>query len=171
MGRKLPALAAAGLPVITFAQGLNINFNGEEIHAVYAPGGHTDGDTIVHFATSKVVHMGDDFTNGMYPFIDLEAGGGIQGYLKTSEMALKQFPQDTKFIPGHGPLATYADLQKFHRMIQESIATVKAGIDAGKSLEDIQKAGMNEEWKSWGAAFINNSQWIQLVYGSLKGKG
>ena len=81
---------------------------------------------------------------------------------------LKEFPEDAKFIPGHGPLATRADLEKFHRMLVESMATVKAGMDAGKSLEDMQKAGLNAEWKDWGNAFINTSTWLQLVYESLK---
>jgi glyoxylase-like metal-dependent hydrolase (beta-lactamase superfamily II) len=171
MGRKLPPLKPSGLPVITFAQGMSIHFNGEEIKAIHLPNGHTDGDTVVAFTGSKVVHTGDDFVNGAFPFIDLEAGGSIQGYAKNTDNLLKQFPQDTKFIPGHGPLATYADLQKFQKMVNESIATVKTGIDAGKSLEDLQKAGLSEEWKSWGGAFINTPTWIQSVYGSLKGKG
>jgi len=171
MGRKLPPLKPSGLPVITFAQGMSIQFNGEEIKAIHAPNGHTDGDTVVVFTNSKVVHTGDDFVNGAFPFIDLEAGGSIQGIAKNADNLLKQFSQDTKFIPGHGPLASYADLQKFQKMVNESITTVKTGIDAGKSLEDLQKAGLSEEWKSWGAAFITTPQWIQFVYGSLKGKG
>ena len=117
------------------------------------------------------VHTGDDFTNGMFPFIDLGAGGSIQGVAKNAERLLKELPQDVKIIPGHGPLATRADLEKFHRMLVESMATVKAGMDAGKSLEDIQKAGLNAEWKDWGNAFINTNTWLQLVHESLKAKG
>jgi cyclase len=170
MGRKVPPLAPAGLPVITFGQSLTIHFNGEAIKATHAPNGHTDGDSIINFTTSKVVHTGDDFTNGVFPFIDLGAGGSIQGVAKNAENLLKELPTDVKIIPGHGPLATRADLEKFHRMLVESMATVKAGMDAGKSLEDMQNAGLNAEWKDWGNAFINTNTWLQLVHESLKAK-
>jgi glyoxylase-like metal-dependent hydrolase (beta-lactamase superfamily II) len=170
MGRTVPPSPPAALPVITFGETLTIHFNGEAIKATHAPAGHTDGDSIIYFSNSKVVHTGDDFTNGAFPFIDLGVGGSIQGVAKNAERMLKEFPQDTKFIPGHGPLATRADLEKFHRMLVESMATVKAGMDAGKSLEDLQKAGLNAEWKDWGNAFIDTNTWIQLVYESLKSK-
>jgi glyoxylase-like metal-dependent hydrolase (beta-lactamase superfamily II) len=170
MGRKVPPSPAVALPVITFGDTLTIHFNGEAIEATHAPSGHTDGDSIIHFTKSNVVHTGDDFTNGMFPFIDLGVGGSIQGMAKNAERLLAELPQDVKIIPGHGPLATRADLEKFHRMLVESMATVKAGIDAGKSLEDIQTAGIDAEWKDWGNAFINTATWIQLVHESLKGK-
>jgi hypothetical protein len=83
---------------------------------------------------------------------------------------LKEYPADTKFIPGHGPLATRADLEKFLSMLNASMKAVQSGIDGGKSLEDIQKAGIGDEWKSWGAAFINNETWIGLVHESLMKK-
>jgi glyoxylase-like metal-dependent hydrolase (beta-lactamase superfamily II) len=171
MGRKMPPLKPSGLPVITFGQELTIHFNGEPIQAHHAPAAHTDGDSIIYFSNSKVVHTGDTFTNGMFPFIDVGAGGSIQGYAKNAEAMLKAFPQDAKYIPGHGPLATRADLEKFQRMVTESMAAVKTGMDAGKSLEDLQKAGVGDEWKSWGNAFINTATWVQLVYESLKSKG
>ena len=168
MGRKMPPLKPSGLPVITFGQSLNINFNGEEIKATHAPNGHTDGDTVVYFSSSKVVHTGDDFTNGMFPFIDLGVGGSIQGIAKNAERMLKEYPADVKYIPGHGPLATRADLEKFSRMLNDSMKAVKAGMDAGKSLEDMQKAGIGDEWTSFGNAFINTATWVQLVHESLK---
>jgi glyoxylase-like metal-dependent hydrolase (beta-lactamase superfamily II) len=167
-GQKVPPLPPAGLPVITFGEGLTIHFNGEGIVLVHAPAGHTDGDSIIFFPTSKVVHMGDDFFNGGFPFVDLAAGGSVQGVAKNVAMALEAFPEDVKFIPGHGPVGTRADLQKFHRMLVESMATVRTGIDAGKSLEDLQKAGVGDEWKAWGSGFIPTGFWIQTVYESLK---
>ena len=170
MGRKQPPLKPSGIPVITFGQSMSIHWNGEEIKATHAPNGHTDGDSIIHFTNSKVVHTGDDFVNGAFPFIDLGAGGSIQGIAKNAERMLKEYPADTKFIPGHGPLASRADLEKYLAMLNASIKAVQAGIDAGKSLEDIQKAGIGDEWKSWGAAFINTETWIGFVHESLKKK-
>jgi glyoxylase-like metal-dependent hydrolase (beta-lactamase superfamily II) len=115
--------------------------------------------------------MGDNFFNGFFPFVDLDSGGTVQGMAKDVAMALETFPQDVKIIPGHGALATRAELQKFHRMLVESMATVEAGIKAGKSVEDLQKAGLDEEWKEWGTGFIPTNFWIQTVYDSLKPKG
>jgi len=170
MGRKQPPLKASGLPVITFGQTLSIHFNGEEIKATHAPNGHTDGDSIIHFTNSKVVHTGDDFVNGGFPFIDIGAGGSVVGVAKNAERMLEEFSADTKFIPGHGPLASRADLEKYLGMLNASIKTVQAGIDAGKSLEDMQKAGIGDEWKSWGSGFINTPTWVQFVHESLKKK-
>ena len=170
MGRDVPPLKASGLPVITFGQTLSIHFNGEEIKATHAPNGHTDGDSIIHFTTSKVVHTGDDFVNGGFPFIDIGAGGSVVGVAKNAERMLKEYSADTKFIPGHGPLASRADLEKYLAMLNASIKTVQAGIDGGKSLEDMQKAGIGDEWKSWGSGFINTPTWVQFVHESLKKK-
>ncbi len=156
--------------MITFGKDLTINFNGEAIKATYAPNGHTDGDSIIYFPTSNVVHTGDDFTNGVFPFIDIGVGGSVQGVAQNAEMMLKEFPKDAKYIPGHGPLGTRDDVEKFHHMLVDSIQTVKAGMDAGKSLEEIQKAGFKPEYKDWGNAFINTATWLQLVYESLKPK-
>jgi glyoxylase-like metal-dependent hydrolase (beta-lactamase superfamily II) len=167
-GQKVPPLPAAGLPVITFGEGLTIHFNGEGVVLIHAPAGHTDGDSIIFFPTSKVLHMGDHFFNGAFPYVDLASGGSVQGMAKNVAMALEAFPEDVKIIPGHGPLATRADMQKFQRMLVESMATVKAGIDAGKKLEDLQKAGLGDEWKDWGTGFIPTNFWIQTVYESLQ---
>jgi cyclase len=170
-GQKVPPMAAAGLPVITFGESLTIHFNGEAIRAIHAPAGHTDGDSFIYFPTAKVVHLGDHFFNGAFPFVDLGSGGSVQGMAKNIAMAIETFPEDVKFIPGHGALGTRADLQKFHRMLVESMATVEAGIKAGKSLEDLQKGGLDAEWKDWGSGFIPTAFWIQTVYDSLKQKG
>jgi len=169
-GNKVPPLPPEGLPVITFDEGMTIHFNGEAVELVHAPAGHTDGDSLIYFSGSKVLHMGDHFFNGRFPYVDLASGGSVQGMAKNVAMALEKFPQDVKIIPGHGALATRADLQKFQRMLEESMATVKAGIDAGRSLEELQKAGLDAEWKDWGSGFIPANFWIQTVHESLQQK-
>jgi glyoxylase-like metal-dependent hydrolase (beta-lactamase superfamily II) len=167
-GNKVPPLPAAGLPVITFGEGMTIHFNGEAIRLVHAPAGHTDGDSLIYFPASKVLHMGDQFFNGRFPFVDLASGGTVQGLAKNVKMALDTFPADVKIIPGHGALAGRADLEAFQRMLEHSLATVKAGIAAGKTLEQLQQAGLGDQYKDWGSGFINLAFWIETVHDSLK---
>jgi glyoxylase-like metal-dependent hydrolase (beta-lactamase superfamily II) len=114
------------------------------------------------------VHLGDQFTNGMFPFVDLGSGGRVQGIAATVKRVLEEFPTDVKIIPGHGPLAARADLERYGRMLDESIAAVQAGIDAGKSLEEMQRGGLSAEWKGWATGFRTQEYWIESVYQSLQ---
>ena len=167
-GNKVPPLPPEGLPVITFGEAMTIHFNGEAIQLIHAPAGHTDGDSLIYFPTSNVLHMGDHFFNGRFPYVDLGSGGTVQGMAKNVKMALDAFPADVKIIPGHGALATRTDLETFHRMIEHSLQTVKAGISAGKSLEELQQAGLGNQYEDWGSGFIPADFWIQTVYESLQ---
>jgi cyclase len=167
-GNKVPPMSPAGWPVITFGESLTIHFNGEAIRAIHAEPGHTDTDSLIYFPASNVLHMGDQFTNGMFPFVDLGSGGRVQGIARTVAKVLAEFPANLKIIPGHGPLAERADLERYGRMLEESIAAVQSGIDAGKSLEEIQKAGLKEEWKGWVTGFRTQDYWIESVYLSLR---
>ena len=109
-GREFKPLAAVGLPSITYDQGLSIHFNGEEIRAVHFPNGHTDGDTVLFFTGSNVVHLGDDFFAGRFPFVDLDSGGTVEGLWRNVGELLKQIPSDAKLIPGHGAVSNVNDL-------------------------------------------------------------
>jgi cyclase len=169
-GDKIPPLPKEGLPVITFGESLSIHFNGEEIKAIHFPHGHTDGDSVIFFTGSNVVHLGDDFFVGRFPFVDLASGGSVQGLIANIEKVLAQVPADVKIIPGHGPLSTPADLKAYHRMLVETSGIVQTKIKAGKDLATIQKEGLPEEWKEWGSGFINTETWIQILHESLQGK-
>lgn len=169
-GEKIPPLAKEGLPVITFGESLSIHFNGEEIKAIHFPHGHTDGDSVIFFTGANVVHMGDDFFVGRFPFVDLASGGSVQGLIANIEKVLAQVPADVKIIPGHGPLSTPADLKAYHRMLVETSGIVRTKMQAGKDLATIQKEGLPEEWKEWGSGFINTETWIQILHESLQGK-
>ncbi|MFY9554216.1 MAG: MBL fold metallo-hydrolase [Blastocatellia bacterium] len=172
-GELKPASGAAAaapkeaLPVITFDQALSVHFNGEEIRAIHYPRGHTDGDSVIFFTSSNVVHMGDDFFNGMFPFIDLNSGGDVAGYERNVATAITKIPAGAKIIPGHGPLATIDDLKAFHAMLVETIGIVQQRMKAGKTLEQIQAEGLPEKWKSWGNGFINTKTWINIIHQSL----
>jgi cyclase len=155
------------LPVITFDESASVHFNGEEIRLLHHGPGHTDGDSIIYFTGANVVHMGDQFFNGRFPFIDLGSGGSVEGFIKTVETVLNKMPADAKIIPGHGALATVDDLKTFHGMLLETTGSIKKAIADGKTLEEVRAAGLPEKWKDWGTGFINTGRWIEIVYNSF----
>jgi len=165
-----PASPKEALPVITFDQSLAVHFNGEEIRAIHYPHGHTDGDSVIFFTSSNVVHLGDDFFAGRFPFVDLESGGSVEGLIKNIGELLGKIPEGAKLIPGHGPLSTLDDLKSYHRMLQQTTEIVRQKISAGKTLEQIKSEGLPEEWKPWGAGFIKTDRWVETIYNSLSAK-
>ena len=115
-----------------------------------------------------VVHTGDLFFNGRFPYIDLGSGGSVVGYADAVRALERQIPSDARIIPGHGDLATHDDLKRFTRMLEESTALVRAGIETGKSLEQIQDGGVPGEWTGWGQGFVDDDRWLSIVYESLR---
>jgi cyclase len=166
-GEKIPASPKEALPVVTFGDRVSVHFNGEEIKVIHFPAGHTDGDSVIFFTGSNVVHMGDDFFVGRFPFVDLASGGSVQGLTEDVGKILAQLPADVKIIPGHGPLSNKAELEKFHGMLKETTGIVQQRMKAGKSLEAIQAEGLPETWKEWGSGFIDTKMWLSIVYESL----
>lgn len=164
MGRAFPAEPKEAWPVITFDHSLSIHFNGEEIKVFHMFPGHTDGDSVVFFTGSKVVHMGDQFIANGFPFIDWGSGGDVEGFAKNVETVLTQLPPDTKVIPGHGPLSTYADLKAYHRMLVGTTDFVRKQMAAGKSLDAIKTEGFPAEWKPFGEGFIKAEMWIEAIH-------
>jgi cyclase len=167
-GRATEAAPKEALPVVTFEDGVTLWFNGEEIEVVHVPHGHTDGDSIIFFKGSNVVHMGDQFFNGMFPFIDVASGGDVAGYVKNVADMVARIPADAKIIPGHGPLGTLEDLKKFHTMLAKTTDIVRQEIAKGMSLEEAKKAGLPEEWKGFATGFVTTERWVESVYTGLK---
>lgn len=165
-----PASPKEALPVITFNQTLTVHFNGEEIRAIHFPHGHTDGDSVVFFTSSNVVHLGDDFFAGRFPFVDLESGGSVEGLAKNIGDIITKIPEGAKLIPGHGPISTVEDLKSYHRMLLETTEIVRNKISGGKTLEQIKSDGLPEEWKPWGTGFIKTDLWIETIHKSLTKK-
>lgn len=157
------------LPVVTFDDALSIHFNGEEIRAFHIPHGHTDGDALIHFTGSNVLHMGDDFFSGLFPFVDIDNGGDVEGLSRAISEVLANVPADIHIIPGHGPLSSVDDLRTYHRMINETIEMVRGKIEAGMSSEEVQSEGVGEEWADWGWQFISAERWLDTVHRSLSG--
>jgi len=147
---------------------MSLYFNGEEIRLTHLPAGHTDGDTLVHFMGSNVLHMGDHFFVDVFPFIDLNGGGSVEGFLTNIEKVLQTLPQGTKIIPGHGPLAGREELERFVATVRESVSLVRAKREAGKTLAQVKAEGMPEKFKPWGAGFINQDTWLETVFTSLE---
>ena len=154
------------LPVITFDDDVTVHFNGENITLIHMPRGHTDTDSVVMFEDSNVVHMGDHFFNGSFPFVDLANGGTVQGYLSNLEKALSWIDDDTSVIPGHGPLGSKADLLAFYNVVKDTSTTIRVMKSQGVSAEEAVTEGLSDEYESWGQGFINEQRWIETVFAS-----
>ncbi|HVS64506.1 MAG TPA: MBL fold metallo-hydrolase [Thermoanaerobaculia bacterium] len=165
--REAPPAPEEALPVITYDDGISVHFNGEEIRVVHLPAGHTDGDSYVHFTGSNVVHLGDDFFSGRFPFVDLSSGGSVEGLRDNIARLLEELPADVEVIPGHGPLSTMDDLRAYHEMLVDTIDQVRKAKSGGKTLDEVKAAGFGERWAGWSWGFINTERWAEIVYRSL----
>ncbi len=162
-GRKTAPYASHALPIVTYTESMTIHLNGEEITLRHYPSGHTDGDTVVFFKNANVVHFGDNFFVGRFPFVDIDSGGSVQGLLLTLDSLIKTLPADARLIPGHGPLASLNDLKAYRDIIAESSKIITDAMKAGKSADEIKKAGLPEKFKSAGSGFIKTDAWIDIV--------
>lgn len=162
-----PPFPKEALPVITFDDSLSLHFNNEEIQVIHFPQGHTDGDSVIFFKGSNVVHMGDHFFSGRFPFIDLTGGGDVRGFINNVEKILSQVPRDVKIIPGHGSLSTQSDLKKYLKMLKETVEIVQSQINRGKSLEEVKVRGLPPRFDPWEKT-IQKDLWLEIVYNSLK---
>jgi len=169
-GQKTAPYPAFALPIVTYTESMSLHVNGEEIRLVHFPNGHTDGDTVVFFKNANVVHLGDDFFVGRFPFIDIDSGGSVQGLINNVGELIKQIPADAKLIPGHGPLGTLDDLKAYQQVLIETSNLIQAEMKKGKSVDEIKKGGLPEKFKDWGSGFIKTDAWIDIVYRSYSKK-
>jgi cyclase len=159
------------LPVITFDQNVTVHLNGEDIRALHFPGGHTDGDAIVFFPKANVVHMGDDFVRYGYPFIDVNAGGSVQGMIAACDKVASLLPDDVKVIPGHGQISNLGDVRDYSVMLKETSATIQAAINRGMTVEQMKKEKLLAPWDAkYSGKFINSDLFIETLYNSLTNK-
>ena len=170
LGNTVPPSPEASLPVITFAEDVSFHLNGEHIHAFHVENAHTDGDAIIHFRNANVFHMGDTYFAGRFPFIDLDSGGSIDGMITAANKVISLSNEDTKIIPGHGPLANLDDLKGYRDMLTTLRSKVALMISEEKTLEEIQAANLTEDYKDWNWGFINSERIISFIYNDLSGK-
>ena len=161
-------LPEAARPNLTFEDELTVYAGGQALRLVHFPRAHTDGDTVVFMDGGGVVHMGDMFFNGMFPFMDVGHGGDIESWIGHLDKVLSGLPEGAKIIPGHGPLATAADLKAFRDMLADSASYVGKAMKAGRSLEAIKADGLPAGLEPWAKGFMNGPRWLELVYRSLE---
>lgn len=170
MGETTPAWPKEALPVVTFNDRVTLHLNGEPVAVTHVPHGHTDGDSIIYFPISNVLHMGDDYFNGLYPYIDLDGGGSIQGMIDAVELGMELSNSETQIIPGHGPLSDLAGLTAYHDFLVAARDNVQALIDQGMSLEQTVAANPTAEWdEALGKVWITPEQLTIFIYNSLTG--
>jgi len=158
---------ADGLPDITFDHSLTLRFNDETIKALHLPNGHTDGDSIIFFKKANIVHMGDHFFNGMFPFVDVGTNGSVRGVVKNINGILDKIADDTIVVPGHGAISNKKQLIAFKDMLVGTINEVEVMMAQKMNLKAIQDKGLSEQWKVWGKGFLNEKVWISIIYSSL----
>ncbi len=167
---ETPAAPRSALPIITFEHDVSVHLNGEDVRALHFPHGHTDGDSIIFFPKSGVVHMGDDFVTYGFPFIDIESGGSARGMIEAIENVLPKLPPDVKVIPGPGPVSKLDDVRRFQTMLKETTAAVEAALKQGKSLEQMKQAKILDPWKKWSGNFISTDAFLETLYNDQTGR-
>lgn len=160
----------AALPIITFDHDVTVHLNGEDIRALHFPAGHTDGDSIIFFAKSNVVHMGDDFVRYGFPFIDIDSGGSVQGMIAACEKVIPELPADVKVIPGHGALSNLDDVRAYVKMLKETTAAVQQALDQGKALDQMKSEKVLAPWQQFSGGFIDSDAFLETLYNSLTGR-
>lgn len=168
MGGVTKALPEDARPNLTFKDEMTFYAGGQAIRLVHFPLAHTDGDTVVFMDGGRIVHMGDMFFSGTFPFMDVDHGGDIESWIGHLDKVLSGLPEDAKVIPGHGPLAGKADLRAFRDMLADSASYVRKEMKAGRPLEAIQAAGLPAGLEPWAKGFMKGPRWLELVYRSLE---
>ncbi|ARN76264.1 MBL fold metallo-hydrolase [Oceanicoccus sagamiensis] len=161
------AQAKHALPSLTYPDAMNIHFNDESIRLEHYPNGHTDGDSVVFFESSNVVHMGDHMFYPMFPFVDISSDGNVVNFANNVGKVLAKVNDATVVIPGHGPLTDKKGLTTYHQMLMQTIAEVKAMKAEGLSVKQAQARGLSPKWQEWNGGFIKQENYIAFIYQSL----
>lgn len=164
-GRTTPASADGALPVVTFNDAISFYLGEHEIRSFHVPHAHTDGDSVVHLPETNVIHAGDVVFYGLYPFVDVDAGGSLDGVIAGVERIAELADGETAIIPGHGPLIDREQLLGYHEMLKTVRERLGDAIEKGMSLEEIQAAGITSEFdEQWGGGFIPPDRWLELLH-------
>lgn len=167
--RTVPASPKEALPVVTFTRDIDFHLNGETIHAMHLSNAHTDGDAIIIFKETNVIHTGDIFFNGMYPFIDRSSGGSVDGMIAAVNRIIDMADGGTKIIPGHGPQTDKKGLIAYRDMLVEVRGNIKTLKDEGKSLEDTVAANPTAKYdEKLGGGYFKPEAFVMFVYKTVK---
>jgi glyoxylase-like metal-dependent hydrolase (beta-lactamase superfamily II) len=167
--RTTPASPVGALPVVTFAESVTLHLNGDDVQVRHVAPAHTDGDALVYFAAANVLHAGDLYFNGFYPFVDASSGGSVRGMILACDVLLQVANDATKIIPGHGPLSNAAELRAYREMLRTVVDRVAALIGQGRTLEQAIAAKPTAEFDAkWGgSSFMPPERFVQVVYADL----
>ena len=158
---------AVALPTVTYGDTITLHFNHDQLRVQHFPSGHTDGDSVVFFTGENVVHMGDHYFKNLFPFVDIGSGGNVLSFTANVAAVLEQIDDETVIVPGHGALATRAELGQYLQMLETTTDVVRSKLAQGLSVETITEQGLGEQWHSWGQGFISESAWIGFIAASL----
>lgn len=165
---EVPAAPRAALPVVTFDDSIRFHYNGDQIDVIHVDPAHTDGDSIIFFRGANVLHAGDTFFNGMYPFIDVGTGGSIDGMIAAADTILEKVNAKTRIIPGHGQLCGVEELHGYRDMLVTISERMHKLIDEGKSKDEIIAAKPTADLdEQWGGGFLNADRWVGIVYDGI----
>ncbi|MGA8012470.1 MAG: MBL fold metallo-hydrolase [Candidatus Acidiferrales bacterium] len=162
-----PAQPKAALPIITFDDHITLHLNGEEIRVMHFPAAHTDGDAVIYFSKNNVVHMGDEFIRYGFPFVDVNAGGSVQGMIAACEKVAATLPADVKVIPGHGDVASMDDIREYTKMMKDTLAVVQGAMTKHESLDQMKSEKILTPWQKYSGTFVSTDAWIETIYNSL----
>jgi len=165
-GHTVEATDPALWPDVTYSENATFHFNGQTVHAIHTPSAHTDGDSILYFEEANILHMGDNFFFGLFPYIDVDGGGSLAGMIASHSKALELVNDDTKIIPGHGPLAVKADLIKTQDMLKEVEKRVREEVKRGASLEDILSKDIIADYAEY-SSFIDKDTMVKIAHRSI----
>ena len=158
------------LPTVTYSSTMSLRQGSQRLTLANYGSAHTDGDTIIYIAPANVAVVGDIFSNAFYPIIDLASGGSIDGLILSVDRILAQTDEQTKIVPGHGPVATRADLQAYRDMLAQVRQRIKALITAGKTMDEAVAAAPTKDFDSkWGSGYVTPDVFTKLVFSSLTG--
>ena len=164
-GMKSDPGAKIALPTLTYSENMHLHINGENVQIVHVPRAHTDGDSFVVFKSANVVHTGDLFFNGFFPFIDGANGGSVKGVIAGVDAILALTNSDSKIIPGHGPMASRADLQRYRDMLASAYERLLKLKNQGVAVEDaIAQAPLKDIEPAWGNGMFTADKWIGIIY-------
>jgi len=157
-----------GLPVVTFGEGVTFHLNGLEAQVFHIPRAHTDGDAAIYFPDVNVIHAADVLFNNLFPYIDLDNGGTVEGFIEGQKKLISMADNETKIVPGHGPLATKADLQRNLLVLTDSQARVKLLVDQGRTIDEILEANpLSVYHEDYNWRFITTERMTRMLYRSL----